>query len=163
MPAGNTFTLIESKTTGANTSVTFNSLGSYDDLFISITGDLISGGAQSVAVRFNGDSGSNYTDNRLFGGTSTAFAGPFNNQTYSRTGVILGGGLVGSAMMYIPNYRSTTTKKNFCAHGFTAQNYTYLATGAWTGGAITSMTFFPDAGGTFSTNTRYSIYGLQKA
>jgi hypothetical protein len=165
MPAGNTFTLIESKTTGANTSVTFNTLGSYNDLFISATG-LIASGAATVGVRFNGDTGANYNDQRLFGQSSSATAGQFNNQTWSRTCVILdsgGAGTIGSAMIYIPCYNSTTTKKNFWAHGFTNGSYTYIAGGAWTGGAITSITFFPDNGAAFNANTKITIWGLTKA
>lgn len=161
MPAGNTFTLVESKTTGANASVTFSSLGSYDDLFISMTGAIASGVA-TLGIQFNNDTSANYNDQRLFGGTS-AFAGRFDNQTWSRTCAIFPSTSSGSGMVYIPNYRSTTTKKNFWAHGYADANYTFIATGAWSGGAITSIKIFPDNGQVFSANSKITIWGIAKA
>lgn len=162
MAAGNTFTLVESKTTGANTSVTFNSLGSYSDLFISMTGTIASGTA-TLGVRFNGDSGANYTDQRLFGNASSASAGNWNSATWSRTCAIFSQTATGSGIMYIPNYRNTTTKQNFMVQGFTDGNYAYISTGAWTGGAITSITIFPDNGQAFSANSKITIWGLMEA
>lgn len=72
MPAGPTFEPIATTTLGsAAATITFNSIGSgYTDLRLVITA--LQGSGNNIALRFNSDSGTNYSRTRLIGNGTSA-------------------------------------------------------------------------------------------
>lgn len=118
MPAGNTFTQIASYTVSgtSTTSVSFSSLGSYTDLYLTATfsGNYTSADRSQLAMRFNGDSGSNYS--YILGLAST------NPATYSNTTSV-----DRFSFATIPLSTSSTNQKNFMS----ADIGNYASTSLW--------------------------------
>lgn len=170
MPTYSQITTTTITTSNTTTSITFNSLGSYTDLFIIA----YTQGSRSIYggdnhVRFNGDSGNNYNN----GFIRSSSAGT-NTSNYTPVSEInTGGGMGGTGTnnfglyyMWLPNYRSTNINKTI--HAFNAaagtesigQDY---SVGRWNNtAAITSITF--SAGGyTYQAGTVFSLYGITAA
>ena len=81
MAAGNTYVAIATNTLGsAAASVTFSSIpGTYTDLVI-VT-QAISATADNVGIRFNSDSGSNYSQTWLSGNGTSAISSRYSSST----------------------------------------------------------------------------------
>ncbi len=170
MPTYSQITTTTITTSNTTTSITFNSLGSYTDLFIIA----YTNGSRSLyggdnQVRFNGDSGSNYNN----GFIRSSSAGTNTSNYQGQTEMNMGGGMGGNGSnnfglyyMFIPNYRSTTINKTM--HSFNAAAGTesigqdYLI-GRWNNtAAITSITFI-GGGFTYQAGTVFSLYGITAA
>jgi len=155
-------------------SVTFANIPQtgYTDLKIVMSSrtDQTGSSGQDVYVRFNGDSGANYSFRRLYGnGSSAASDAVSSSSTAGRIGrtnsVNATANTFASAEFYIPNYTGSTAKSisgdavdETNATGAIAQ----LTATIWTGTAsITSMQLFPFSSGTnFLANSTFSLYGL---
>lgn len=155
-------------------SVTFNNIPQtgYTDLKVvmSARSDQAGSVGQDVYVRFNGDSGANYSFRRLYGtGSSAASDAVSSSSTAGRIGRCTSNDATAntfaSTEFYIPNYTSSTAKSisgdavdETNATGAIAQ----LTATIWTGtAAITSMQLFPFSGGTnFVAGSTFSLYGL---
>lgn len=168
------FDLIETQTVGtATSSVVFTSLDTYASdykhLQIRIVGRSTRTEVNSgIAVRFNGDTGTNYVLHGLVGSGSsaTSFAStgrtntmglpmPANNATASA---------FGAGVVDILDAYSTTKNKTVRALGGIASNFNEIAlnSGLWLNTAsLTSMTFIDTTGNNIAVNTRISIYGIK--
>jgi hypothetical protein len=164
MPAGNTYESIATQTLGsAAATVTFSSIpGTYTDLV------LVSAGSNSalndIKLRFNSDTGNNYSETLLLGSGSSAItargsniSGLVHNYTDSS---------IASATTNILNYsNSTTNKTTLTRWNATSSSDPYVAAyvGLWRNtAAITSITVFV-ASGTMSTGSTFSLYGIKAA
>ena len=160
--SGGAYTLLTSGSlTGSSvTSATLS--GSYTDLKIVVT--QYQGGTDDtyLAIRFNGDSGTNYQS----GGNNFNY-NTTPNSTHIRTnvGVTNSGTSVSLGDIYIPSYsNSVTWKYATCwnvvknTSGGAVGYGLYLGNWASTA-AITSVTFFPNTGS--FNNGAYSIYGVK--
>ena len=163
-----TYTPIASITLGATAaSVTFSSIPStYTDLIV--TGQIIGAAQDNLVLRFNSDTGSNYSHTTLWSNGSTVASLRRTNATYS---YIIGEGLLPTAAntfasisININNYANTTTNKTLLARSGT-NNATYpeisLLTGLWRStAAITSVSLITPSGSYLATGSTFNLYGI---
>ena len=162
MPAGNTYTEIVSQTLGSATaSVTFSSIPStYTDLVLVVTGTVSL--ADNVTLRFNGDSGSNYSWTYLAGTGSSAISGRSANTTSILTAG-LGTTTIANTIWHIQNYSNSTTNKTVLNRGGRADDGVVGWVGLWRNTtSITSLTVGAGAGN-LSTGSTFSLYGIAAA
>ena len=162
MPAGSTYTPIATTTLGsAQTTVTFSSIsGSYTDLILVANGN--SSTLVDTWLRFNSDTGTNYSTTRLYGTGSSAasdrylsqsriLAGDFN--TTSNTATII----------QIQNYSNSATNKTVLIRSNFASSIVFANVGLWRNtAAITSIDFLTSSG-TFSVGSTFTLYGIASA
>jgi hypothetical protein len=143
----------------------------YAHLQLIVTGrsDAVAASTQ-ILVRFNGDAGANYDDQRDYGTGSTAGADGQGPLTSMRLGYLIAAsqaaGLVGSAVIDIPNYAGATFHKVAVVPGQyqttsgPTGNVAEIFTGTWHNIApITRITVFPGAGN-FLAGSRATLYGI---
>ena len=164
--------LIQSVTVGSGgaSSIDFTSIPqTYTDLIIKIsTRSTVSSVIGYVNVRFNSDTGNNYSY-KAVGGTGS---GTFNNNSTSGSSVftVTAGNnstsnTFGNAEIYIPNYTGSN-QKSISIDGVGENNateaYTQLVAGLWSGtSAITSIQLSDIFGpGNFVQNTTAYLYGV---
>lgn len=164
-----TYTPIATTTISSSTaSVTFSSIPStYTDLII-ISGSLLQvSGSNGLRIRFNSDSGTNYSYVQLVGNGTTASS----NRTSNDTSGYAGGSAYsttnpGTAICHILNYANTTTYKSFIERGAQAGNDTTITSSLWRSTtAINSITLA--LGGSFPSNNiasgTFTLYGVKAA
>ena len=171
------YEIIESTTlTGTATSVTFSSLTTdYEHLEIWMTArtDLnTTPGYDYVGVQFNGDTGSNYATQQMYGfnaaiGTERETA---NAQMKVRAAASDPEDALnfGGISVLIPDYRGANVNKSCTTMGgkSAASNngWTNNGTGEWDNtAAITSVVLTPGAGTNFNIGCVFTIYGLRSS
>ena len=159
-----TYEKIQSTTLGGTGTITFSSIpATYTDLKIIMT--QTTDGA-NVGIRFNSDSGSNYSWTRLQGDGSTASSANTTNATFGQlNGNGTSGTYQGLVNVDIFSYAGSTYKtllSNFSndqnGSGNTAQTVNLWRSTL----AITSILLFA-AGGDLQANTTATLYGILKA
>lgn len=150
-------------TTSATTSYTFSSIpNTYTDLVLVCSLKATSSNS-SLVVRFNGDSGSNYSETQLYGDGSNAISQRFSNQTEAY--VCFSGfptATFAPVIANFMNYSNTTTYKTFLGRGGYAAGYVDASVGLWRStSAISSMTLY--AGNYFDTGCTFTLYGIKAA
>jgi len=180
---GGAFESIASATgTGSSNEITFSSIvGTYKHLQIRAIARTTntSTSAGRLDIRFNGDTGSNYTIHNLTGDPSSGT--PVTAEGYaSQTELeIRGMGSAGGSMLSntmavhiidIHDYSSTTRNKTMRAFSGIDDNDTNqmsrvgLHSGVWMNtSAITSITLRNPSGGSWSTQTQFALYGIKGA
>ena len=162
----NTYVAIESQTTTSTVaSITLGSGGTipqtYTDLVLVVSGK--SSGIYNWGLRFNGDTGANYSRTLLYGNGSSAAS---NRQT--STNIVNPGFLTpeGSrTTIQIMDYSNTTTNKSFLTRGGDFSDSVSLGVGMWrpsnlATGNITSITLFSDGGSYISAGSTFTLYGI---
>lgn len=162
--ATNTYVALDKVTVGSSVgSVTIN-MGStisqaYTDLVLVIDGTV--GSNCGVQLRFNGDSGSNYSYTRMTGDGSSASSDRSSNATFMELGYYVSTAR-NMNILNIMNYSNSTTFKTVLNRASAqtvnigAQAYVEL----WRStAAITSVTI--NASGNFSSGTTFSLYGIK--
>lgn len=165
MPAGNTYEAIATQTLGsAAASVTFSSIPStYTDLVLVFNGSNATSN-NGLRLRFNSDTGSNYSYTALYGnGTSAA-----SDRGSSTTGAQIATDIASTqatCVAQIMNYSNTTTNKTCIGRGSSAANFADAQVSLWRNtAAITSVTVLLGAGtSNFSTGSTFSLYGIKAA
>ena len=173
-----TMKLIAKNVLGSDTaSVTFSSIpATYNDLVV-VASQRNTSNNGGIGVRFNSDSGANYTYRILDGsGTSAssftqAVAAGYNTYIFARgNSSTMTANTFASIGLYIPNYAGSTNKS--CSiDSVTETNATgsYIAATAalWSNtAAITSITFITDPGGNAGSNasgSSFFLYGITKS
>ena len=150
----------------AAASITFSSISaSWTDLRLVFS--VTESAGTGFEVRFNSDSGTNYSSRLLYGNGSTA-------QSYSVQNT--------SSIIALPNAVSTTIPETFTFDIFSYANSTYKTclmslaqdvngsgyittqVGLWRStSAITSITFIQTGGYTFNAGTTAALYGIKAA
>lgn len=164
--------LIESKTVGAGgtASISFTDIAqTYTDLkvvFSTRSTSSVESPFNNQRLRFNGDTGSNYSVRGLFGNGSSASSGSnsdtsilYNyanaNNTTSNT--------FSNGEIYIPNYTSSN-QKSVSIDGVVENNATAalvnLTAGLWTGTAAITSISLTDANGSFVQGSTFYLYGI---
>lgn len=170
-----TYKLIASTTLGSDTaSVTFGSGGTipqtFDDLVVVVSARASTSGYPAMLLRFNADSGSNYSYRILEGSGASASS----SSSASATSVIaanLGGSgttadTFGNVEIYIPNYasgdnKSVSTTSVLENNATTA--YINAIAGLWSDTtAIDEIELFPSSNN-FVTGSSFFLYGIKKA
>ena len=164
MAAGSTYTPIATTTgTGGSNAITFSSIPStYTDLIL-VCNFLLTANSGTGWIRFNGDTGTNYSDTYLYGNGTSASSGRHSNiaQSYcadadSVTPVI--------SIHHIQNYANTTTYKTFLSRSNLASSGTAAYAGLWRStAAINSITFSNNASANITSSSTFTLYGVLNA
>ena len=162
--------------TGSNTTLTFSAIpGTYQYLQLRLLTRANDGGSNNatINVRFNSDSGSNYTRHQLRGDGSaaSAFGSVSQTQAFITSGSAGSNALantMGVSIIDIHDYVSTT--KNKTVRSFTgmdlnsADGQILLTSSLWMNtNAITSISIFQGSGENFTTSTVAALYGVKGA
>ena len=161
------FELISTTILGtAAASVTFSNLGDYASKYkhlqIRSTGLWTTSGAETMRMRLNGDTGSNYNDHRLVGNGSSVFSSAGTNTTGMYAGFIPSSQFGASVIDILDAYSTTKNKtiRTFVG-AVSAVNEIQIASGAFRNTAsITSITILV-ASGNIATGSRFSLYGIK--
>jgi hypothetical protein len=174
-----TYELIQSQILGSNAAtVTFNSLGDYASTYKHLQIRAMaqnSGGAGGTTymddlIRFNGDTGSNYNSHVLYGNGTSALSF-YMNEAYGATAAwAFTSTRNGNTSLYSANVvdilDAFSTSKNKTIRRFSGHlgsNFIVTsASGLWRNTAsITSITIGASGGFSFTTNSRFSLYGIR--
>ena len=171
MAAGATYEPIATITTsGSATNATFSSIsGSYTDLIIIFSGT-VSNSSYSFMVRFNGDTGSNYSFTNIEGNGTTAISNRLasTDKIYFSYNNVTIGSSTSSQIVNVMNYANTTTYKTAIGRVDTAVNSSgYAGTTAGVGlwrntAAITSISLTVPVGNITNGST-FTLYGIAAA
>jgi hypothetical protein len=157
-----TYEPIATQTLGSDTAtVTFSSIsGSYTDLILVVNGGLASQGA--MQIRFNSDTGSNYSITRMYGDGSTATNDVFINQTSLDLG-FLQGNLNNNSIIHVMNYSNSTTNKTVL-NRWNTPAYAAAVVGLWRNtAAITALSIYNSTGINLKSGTSFTLYGIKAA
>jgi len=164
MAAGSTYTPIASTTLGsAQTSVTFSSISGYTDVVIVASVKATSGG--NLRMRFNGDSGGNYSSTWFGADSGSTGSGRTSNETYIRVDSY---GYIETTqfnphIINVMNYANTTTNKTALTRDGSPASGIDAMVGLWRNtAAITSIELYASAG-QMATGSTFTIYGIAAA
>jgi hypothetical protein len=162
MAAGSTYTPIATTTLGsAQTNVVFSSIaGTYTDLVIVFNGSITTG-FDAIGLRFNGDTGSNYSRTFLAGNGSAASSGRDSNVTSIQIGIM--GTDNSNDIFQIFKYANTTTYKTALARGNSASNSTRAGVGLWRNTAAITEVSLTAGSSTFISGSTFTLYGIAAA
>ena len=154
--------------TGSSDTITFSSIPStYTHLQIRTNaGD---GAGNIINMRFNSDSGSNYSFHWLRGNGTAATAGGSATQTeISYSGYARGiSSIMGVSITDIIDYASTSkykTARTFFGYDLNGSGAVHLSSGLWQStSAITSISLINNGGASFSTASTFALYGIKGA
>lgn len=162
MAAGSTYTPIQTySASGSQNSITFSSIPStYTDLVIISAGNTAS---LTTVIRFNGDTGTNYSRTILRGNGTTADSIRQTNQefitldgSYSQPGQ--------NFIINIMNYSNSTTYKTALTRSNNAGAGLDQGVGMWRNtAAITSVEVRNSGATNYTTGTTFTLYGIAKA
>ena len=163
MPA--TYEKIATTTLGsATTSITFSSIpGTYTDLRLVIVNQ-VSAGAQSIAIRFNSDTGTNYSTTWLTGDGASASSSRTTSLT-SLSGMRARSENIGFGTMDIFSYAGSTKKTSLItsSNDLNGSGEIYTIVGLWNStSAITNIELFVSSRN-FNIGTTATLYGILKA
>lgn len=163
--ATKTYDPIATQTLGsAVASVTFSSIsGAYTDLVLVYAGIIASGGEVGLSLRFNGDSGSNYSKTDIVGSGSAATS--VRDSNYAEANIGLASSTVqANSIFHIMNYANTTTYKTALGRGNNTGGYVRAGVGLWRNtAAITSVTLVAGGAANFNIGTIVTLYGIKAA
>ena len=153
-----TYTPIATNTLSSSAaSVTFSSIpGTYKDLVLVATAP---SGDNNEVLRFNNDTGSNYSWTRMWGNGTDALSSRSASDTYIRN---TGGDLSSQniVIINIQNYSNATTYKTTLGRGANTPALTMATVGLWRNtSAITTITYSVTAN-TFATGSTFTLYGM---
>jgi hypothetical protein len=170
----NTYTLIEAKTLGSSTaSITFSSIpATFTDLLISFSTRSTSSAESpfnNQKLRFNGDTGSNYSARLLFGNGSAAASGANSTDSilfnYGNAGNTTAN-TFSNGQIYIPNYLSSN-QKSVSIDCVVENNATgalvNFTAGLYTGTAAITSASLDDANGSFVQYSTFYLYGIKNS
>jgi hypothetical protein len=151
--------------TSGQSSVSFNSItSSYTDLVIIVNGS-ISILDRSIRMRYNEDTGTNYSYGNMTGYSGGAISQSASNTNHTRISAASSTDIPNTYIVHIMNYANTTTYKTHISRGSGAGNNSYVDSfiGSWRStSAITNILLFPNTG-EFNLGTTFNIYGILKA
>ena len=156
-----TYEKIATTTLGSATnSVSFTSIsGSYTDLVLVVNGTQSS--ANSCGIRFNSDSGSNYSSTRLGGDGGSALSNRFTNNNMAYTFIQYTS--QNATIFNIMNYSNTTTYKTVLSRFNNAANFVAAYVALWRSTAAITSLSVQDVDGTtnFAIGSTFTLYGIK--
>jgi hypothetical protein len=146
----------------AASSVTFSSIsGSYTDLVL-VSNLKPTANTTSNNIRFNGDTGSNYSSTYVYGDGGTAGSGRISSSTYL-DGIFDARTAGNTFIMHIMNYSNTTTFKTIIARDSNTTYVVRASVGLWRStSAITSIYLAPGSS-QFDAGATFTLYGIKAA
>ena len=150
----------------ATNTYTFTSIsGTYTDLEIVMTGT-VSVAGRDPSIRFNSDTGTNYSYTNLSGNGSSALSSRVSNNTYIQmtTNASWSTTIPCNTLVKVMNYSNSTTYKTTLNRSNASDYASVDATvGLWRStSAITSVTLFLPSGN-FNTGSTFTLYGIKAA
>ena len=161
MPSS-TYEPIATTTLGsAASSVTFSSIsGAYTDLILIVNASLASGAA-STLMRYNSDSGTNYSGTRLIGNGSTASSERTTNSNQNDIGYF--NTSMCTSVVSIQNYSNSTTYKTCLVRANTSE-YVFGQVQMWRNtAAVTSINITNSSAVNFNAGSTFTLYGVKSA
>lgn len=158
--------------TSSAASVTFSNLGTsaaaYKHLQIRYTArdSNAANYVETFSIRFNGDTGSNYSRHSLRGNGSSVFSNAGTNQTLIEIGHIagnsLGSGIFAAGVIDILDFTAAKNKtvRSLTGGASTGQEVA-LWSGSWMSTAAVTSILLESYGASFITGSRFSLYGLR--
>jgi hypothetical protein len=156
-----TYEPIATQTLGSATNtVTFSSIsGSYTDLVLVQNSTGVSGAGASH-LRFNGDTGANYSRTRLLGNGTAASSYRESGANYIASDAP--NSSISTTIWNIMNYSNSTTNKTVLYRD-NSTAYVVAQVGLWRNtSAITSLSITVDAGN-YTAGSTFSLYGILAA
>lgn len=142
-------------------NVTFSSIAStYTDLYLVISNYGNATAGTDIFMRFNSDSGTNYSVTFIYGTGSSALS----SRTTNASGLRMGYNNNYDPMLRINimNYANTTTNKTVLSRDDAAGNVTEATVGLWRStAAINAVTILASSGNL--TAGTYTLYGIKAA
>lgn len=167
MAAGSTYTPIATFTISiAVNQYTLSSIPStYTDLVLvmNIKGSSASG---YPALRFNSDTGTNYSTTYLYGNGTSAVSGRSTNANYAYTqwnATFSSTDFNYNNIVQIQNYSNTTTNKTYLARANNAAVSTDTNVGLWRSTAAISTIDIYSLVGNFAIGSTFTLYGIAAA
>ena len=164
-----TFDPIATTTLGsAASSITFSSIASsWTDLRVVWTGSFANAGGSRLSLRFNSDSGTNYSYTRLSGNGSAAASARNTNQTDIIMGVSdIPQNLIHLNEIDVLSYAGSTFKTCLIGQSFdnNGSGWVFRQVGLWRStSAITSITLLDYQGTNINAGTTATLYGIKNA
>ena len=156
-----TYDLIQSQTLGSSAStVTFSSLGSYQDLVLIVQGTHTAVSSSLDYLTFNG-SASSYDSATNYASAAGATA---NGGSYTTAYLQINNVGTDPFMLHIDifNYRSTDTQKHYISKGSSGQRSYDMNVGRWIStSAVTSVEV--NTLSSFASGTTFNLYGISVA
>ena len=152
----------------AAASVTFSSIsGSYTDLVLVMNakGTGFTGSGTYPYVRYNSDSGTNYSRTYLSGNGSSASSSRASSENlqYLVGGTYVDGTFAYNSITHFMNYSNTTTYKTMLSRANNSGVQVDALVGLWRStSAITSIIVY-SSNGNFDTGSTFSLYGIKSA
>ena len=147
--------------TGSSGSVTFSSIpATYTDIVVIVGGSLVSGGDAGLELRFNSDSGNNYSGTVIDGDGTNASSARQSNVGASNSGLI-SSNVVGTSIMQVMNYSNTTTFKTVLGRGNITSLLVRASVYLWRNTAAINAIEVRCSAGNFSTTTVITLYGIK--
>ena len=154
----------------AASSVTFSSLGTYSSTYkhlqLRIAARSSSASSFSGRLRFNGDTGANYSFHQLLGNGSSVLSTADSGQTGTDILPVsnsnsTASSFAGAVIDILDSYSTTknTTLRTLAGFAVTA---VYLRSGAWYNTAsVTSIDLYMQDASNFIAGSRFSLYGIK--
>jgi len=162
-----TYSLIASYTIPSSvSSYTFSSIpATFTDLLLVFNGTQATGGGNTLYVRCNGDTATNYSCTVLYGTGSVSGSTRGNNLADGLQLAAYIGGLSSTnpavAYINIMDYANTATYKSSISRSSLASSDTQAAVSLWRStAAINSLTVRMDSN-SIATGTTFKLYGIQ--
>ena len=149
--------LAEITLSSTDSSVTFSSIPSgYRDLILVIGGNAT--GNENAELRFNGDSGSNYSNVRALG--STTIVSDSATATSTQRAARIGSGQ-STVIMQIMDYSATDKHKTVLARSMQSTDAVHMGAARWANtSAITSVEVFVSANA-YAIGSTFCLYGVK--
>jgi hypothetical protein len=160
----NTYTPLATVTLGGSDSeIVFSSIpATYRDLILVINGKASVPGADSAVMRFNSDTGSNYSNVRMVGtgSSATSYA---DTAAFAYIGIPTNSSTAFSIITQIMDYSATDKHKTLLSRHGQADGWVTAHAGRWANTtAITSVSVLVPTGSTwtYQTGMTMSLYGV---
>lgn len=157
-----TYDAIATQTLGSSvSSITFSSITSaYTDLVLIASG--LTSGSENIRIRFNSDTGSNYSNTVLYGNGTSALSARNTNST-SLIMAALNTSSIGTIITHFQNYSNTTTNKTTIQRGSDPAAIARADVGLWRNtAAIYEITLLVNSG-TITAGSTFTLYGIKAA
>ena len=159
-----TYEKIATQTLGSAVgTVTFSSISSaYTDLVVIFVGNLSA--SATCFLRFNNDSGSNYSQQDVVGDNTTVTAQRRNNATGFRLyDVAASSNPINNLIFSINNYSNTTTYKNALSRSADTGGEDGMGVCIWRSTAAINRLDFITGSGNWAVGCTFTIYGIKAA
>lgn len=165
MAAGTTYEPIATQTLSTTaSSVTFSSIsGSYTDLILVISAKNTVAQNYETWLRFNSDTGSNYSQTFLQNYANSTQSGRNTNISYIAVGK-MNASSFDANIISINNYSNSTTNKTVLSRLNNGDFVTGILVGLWRNtAAITRIDVICETGANYTAGSTFTLYGIAAA